>query len=43
MSLFSHEHIILKVRRHPITFLMQIIIFLGAKKNGGVINYLVDK
>jgi len=28
MSLFHHEHTILKVRRHPITFLIQIIIFL---------------
>ncbi len=28
MSLFHHEHTILKVRRHPLTFLIQIIIFL---------------
>lgn len=28
MSLFAHDHVVLKVRRHPLTFLMQIIIFL---------------
>lgn len=28
MSLLNHEHIILKVRRHPITFLTQILVFL---------------
>ncbi|MBI4272543.1 PH domain-containing protein [Candidatus Uhrbacteria bacterium] len=28
MSLFIHDHTILKVRRHPLTFFMQIIIFL---------------
>ncbi|MBI2484097.1 PH domain-containing protein [Candidatus Uhrbacteria bacterium] len=29
MSIFNHERVILKVRRHPVTFLLHILMFLA--------------